>query len=122
MLLKRFEYGIIAQWLRLPGRFSRAFLLGGFDFDWRTWRAELRDVTIHGLEPPGAAPLFHARRVEAGLKVVSLWRRKLDLQSLEADEPQVNVFVGPDGRTNVPEPRVRRSASGPPVDSLPLGS
>lgn len=89
--------------------------LGGFDFDWRSGQAELRDVVIHGLEPAGAAPLFQARRLRAGLKIISLWRRQLDLQSLEADSPQVNVTVDAQGRTNVPEPRVRR-ASARPVD------
>ena len=89
--------------------------LGGFDFDWRSGQAELRDVVIHGLEPAGAAPLFQARRLRAGLKIISLWRRQFDLQSLEAGSPQVNVTVDAQGRTNVPEPRVRR-ASVKPVD------
>ncbi len=90
--------------------------LGGFDFDWRTWRAQLRDVKIHGLEPAGDAPLFQARRLGIGLRVVSLWRRKFDLLSVEADQPQINVKAAPDGRTNIPEPRIRRATTGPPVD------
>ena len=86
--------------------------LGGFDFDWRTGRAELRDIEIHGLEPAGAAPLFQARRIVAGLKVISLWRRKFDLLSLEAEAPRVNVLVDKEGRTNVPVPACGASPKG----------
>ncbi len=93
---------------------------GSYGFDWKTWRAELRDVVVHGLEPPDARPLFQARRVEAGFKVISLWRQKFDLLSIEAAAPQVNILVGPDGRTNVPEPRVRRATSAPVARFLDL--
>ena len=86
--------------------------LGGFNFDWRTRRAALRDIVIHGLEPAGERPFFQARRIEVGLAVISFWQRKLELISLDADAPQVNVLVGRDGRTNVPEPRVRREKTG----------
>ncbi len=90
--------------------------LGGFNFDWRSRRAELRDVTVRGLEPAGAAPLFQARRIEVGLAIVSLWQRKFELISLDVDTPEVNVVVAPDGRSNVPEPPVSRQANGPLVD------
>ena len=87
---------------------------GSYAFDWKTWRAELRDLTVRGLEPEGAEPLFHARKVEAGFRPVSLWSKKVDLLSIEADAPNVNLMVDAEGRSNIPGPRVRREG-GPPV-------
>src|SRR5512146_2189593 len=41
------------------------------------------DVTIHGLEPPGAAPYAHADRIVVTAKVMSLARREIGLRYLE---------------------------------------
>jgi len=94
--------------------------VGAYGFDWRTMRAELRGLTIHGLEPSDAAPLFQAQRIVAGVKIISLWQRKFELLSLDAEAPQVNVLVAPDGRTNIPEPRVRRVTGAPMARFLDL--
>jgi len=92
-----------------------------FDFDWRTWTAELRGLRIRGLEPDAAKPLFTARRLVVGLRLISLWRRKVDLLSLDADAPEINVTVDAQGRANIPEPRVKRAPRRPIATFLDLG-
>src|SRR6266516_2097665 len=81
--------------------------LGGFRFDWRRLRAEVQSFTLHGNEPAGKPPLFRASSISIGLKIVSLLKREVDLRSLDIAEPRVFLIVYPDGRTNVPEPKVK---------------
>src|SRR5215471_18430905 len=37
--------------------------IGSFSFDWRTMRAEVRDIVLHGTEPADKPPLLRARQV-----------------------------------------------------------
>lgn len=83
--------------------------LADFDLRWRGLAAELRGLVIHGTEGPGEAPLFRARSVRVGLKVVSIFKRETDIQSLAVEAPEINLIVYPDGRTNLPAPRLRRA-------------
>ena len=78
--------------------------LGSFDYDWRTLRAEFRDFVIRGTEPNSAAPLLHADSVTVGLKIISVFKRNIDLASVVVRHPHFNLLVGPDGNTNIPIP------------------
>jgi translocation and assembly module TamB len=84
--------------------------LSSFAFDWRRLTATVRDLTIHGTEASSEAPLFRAESVEVGLKIVSIWKKKVDLESLTVVRPRVNVIVYEDGRTNLPTPAAARHA------------
>lgn len=90
--------------------------LGAFHFDWRTLTAAVTNLTIHGTEGPGQAPLFHAASARVGLKVISIWEKKVDLASVVVRGPRVNVIVYEDGRTNLPKPKVRSSRN--PLDTV----
>ncbi|MFN7925889.1 MAG: translocation/assembly module TamB domain-containing protein [Bryobacteraceae bacterium] len=79
--------------------------IGAFGFDWKTRRASLRDLVIHGTEPVSQAPLFRAKSVTLGVKIVNAWKRDIDLASLEVVEPHVNIIASADGRTNIPAAR-----------------
>ena len=81
--------------------------IASFAFDWRRMRAEIRGFTLHGTEPAGKPPFLRAQRIAAGLKIVSLLRRDVDIRSLDVAAPRVYVIVDADGRTNVPQPKVR---------------
>jgi translocation and assembly module TamB len=81
---------------------------GSFQFDWTRLRAEIRRFTLHGTEPEGKPPLFRAGSIAVGLKIVSVWKQAVDIQYLEVGEPRVYLIVDPDGRTNVPEPKIKR--------------
>ncbi len=79
--------------------------LGSFDYDWRTLTAEFQDFVVHGTEPISAAPLFHADSVRVGLRIISVFKRNIDLASVVVRRPRFNLLVGPDGGTNIPIPR-----------------
>ena len=82
--------------------------LGSFHFDWRHLRAEARDFVLHGTEPPNEAPLFRVDRIVVGLKVVSVFRRDVDLALLELDRPVLWIRKDAEGRSNLPRPAAAR--------------
>ena len=98
-----------AQWKRRQGVRPQ---VGSFTFDWRHLRAQIRDFTIHGLEPAGGAPLFHANLVQVDLKLTSPFHGFVDIAYLLLDTPQARVIVYPDGHTNIPAPKVQAKSSG----------
>ncbi len=83
--------------------------IGAFRFDWTQMRAEVDGFVLHGTEPPGAPPLFRAEAIALGIKVVSVLKHSIDLQYLDVRHPEVYAILYPDGRTNVPAPKVRRA-------------
>lgn len=87
--------------------------LAAFDFQWRRLSAEVRGLVIHGTEGPGEQPLFRARSIAVGLKVVSVFQRRIDIQSLVVDTPEAHLIVYPDGSTNLPAPKLRRPRRDP---------
>ena len=84
--------------------------IGSISIDARHLKAELRAVVIHGLEPPTAAPLFRARRLEVDLRLLSA-SGLVGIDSLLLDGPQANVMIFPDGRTNLPQPKAQSSGN-----------
>jgi translocation and assembly module TamB len=78
---------------------------------WSLSRLELEanGITIHGREPANDAPLAHIAGVKIKARIRSAWRRQVDLTYLELQQPQVHLIIGRDGRTNIPEPKVRSS-------------
>lgn len=78
--------------------------IGTLRFDWHTLTLDLSPVMMHGTEPSGNAPLFRADEVRVTLKLASVLRGSLVLESLDVTRPQVNLLVHPDGSTNVPAP------------------
>ncbi len=82
--------------------------LKSFNFDWRTLTANVTGFVIHGTEGQGEAPLFRADRITVTLKIISVLKKQVDLESAAVERPQANIIVYPDGHTNVPKPRVAR--------------
>jgi len=76
--------------------------IAAFTFDWRRLRAEATGLAIHGTEPADKPPLFHAGSIAVGLKIVSVFERRVDIESLDVAEPRVYLILEPGGRTNVP--------------------
>jgi translocation and assembly module TamB len=72
---------------------------------WLSLEFKLQGLVMHGHEPAGTEPLFRAEEVDAGVRVDSLWGRKVSLESLLVQKPQVHIRVGKDGSSNVPTPR-----------------
>ncbi len=87
--------------------------LGAFHFNpWRL-RVTLSDFTVHGREPAGTPPFFHAERLEVGLRIDSVWARKISLGDVEIVHPMVHVRVERDGSINAP--MARSSTSSKPL-------
>ena len=80
--------------------------IGAFAFDWRSFRARAENLTIHGSETADKPPLFHSDAISLDLKIISVLKRKVDLAALDVVAPRIYLIVFPDGRTNVPEPKV----------------
>ena len=92
--------------------------IGSFAFDWHRLRADVRDFVIHGLEPPGAAPLVRAKLVEVDLKLLSPFKGFVDIASLLIDTPQANIIVYPDGHTNIPAPKLQHSSNKTGIETI----
>ena len=92
--------------------------IGSFQFDWRTLTARLNDFTIHGTEPAGAPPLLRVRSITVVLKIISVIKQKVDVQSVDVEQPQANLILHPDGTTNVPEPKVPRKWDKNPAETI----
>ena len=75
------------------------------DFAFRFWglRADLYRIVLHGTEADPQAPLFRADRLGVGLNLVSVWRRKIDVQEIVIDHPVVRLWVDEQGHTNLPQ-------------------
>jgi len=82
--------------------------IGAFKLDWSTLTAEIDNLTIHGTEPAGTAPLLAVKRVAIGFRIVSLMKRDFDVARVEAQSPQANLIIQPDGTTNIPQPKTSR--------------
>src|SRR5262249_39233833 len=85
--------------------------IGSFSFDWTHLRAQVRDFVIHGLEPAGAPPPFRAHLLPVHFQRTSPFQGFIDLAYLLIDTPQANVIVYPDGRTNIPAPKIKSTSN-----------
>ena len=92
--------------------------IGRFAFDWRTMKAEVAPFVLHGTEPQSEAPLFRATSVAVGLKIISILKRDVDIDSLVVSGPSLNLLVDANGRTNLPEPAIKRPSTRNPVEQL----
>ncbi|MBZ5662813.1 MAG: translocation/assembly module TamB [Acidobacteriia bacterium] len=92
--------------------------LGRFHFGWWALTARFDGLTLHGREPQGAPPLFHADRLQFDIHVESIWSRKISLGNLEMSHFSVDVRVAKDGSTNIPGPKVPAGPGKLPVQSL----
>ncbi len=92
--------------------------IGSFNYDWRSLTTEVAPFVLHGTEPAAEAPLFRAEKVKVGLKIVSLFKRDVDIDTLVISGPKLNLLVDAAGKTNFPEPAVKRTSTRNPVEQL----
>jgi len=81
-------------------------------------QVEIRGLTIHGLEAANDVPLAHADRVVAQIRIISLLETSFGFQSIVVEHPVLHLIVHPDGKTNLPEPKVQRTSTESPVEQL----
>src|SRR5438067_4700807 len=84
-------------------------------FNWNLSKLEFvcENLTIHGLEPAGEIPYAHVDFLKVRLKILSIFRREVDLRFVAAQHPVVHIIVKPDGSTNQPVPKVAQKGGGP---------
>jgi translocation and assembly module TamB len=66
--------------------------------------ADAYGITIRGSEPKSQPPLVQADQLRVRLKIISLLRKKIDLNEIILRHPVVNFLVKKDGTTNLPTP------------------
>ncbi len=92
--------------------------LGNFHFGWRLLTARFDGLTLHGREPVGSPPLFHADALQFDIRVESFWGRKIALGNVEMSRFSAHVQVEKDGSTNIPGPSIPASAGATDMQSL----
>ncbi len=92
--------------------------LGNFHFGWRVLTARFDGLTLHGREPVGSPPLFHADTLQFGIHIDSFWGRKISLGNVEMSHFSAHVQVEKDGSTNIPGPKIPLSTGAPDMQSL----
>ncbi len=81
--------------------------IGSFDFDPWTLTARIRNFVLHGTEPKNVDPLASASMLEVRLKLFAGLYGLVDLRYLGIEKPRINLIVFPDGKTNIPQPKVK---------------
>ncbi len=85
-------------------------------------RVDARNLTIHGREAmdgtPNEIPFFQVDRLQAELKIISIFSTTVGLHSLVLEHPVVHIVDYPDGTTNVPTPQASISSDRGPVEEL----
>jgi hypothetical protein len=61
----------------------------------------LYDLTVEEDPAYGAEPVFHANSVTASIRLLSLWRGRLEIDTISADEASLNLVRTSAGRWNI---------------------
>jgi translocation and assembly module TamB len=78
--------------------------LKALSVQWFAMRATLKGLVIRGKEPVGTEPFFSAEAVQVGLRIDSVWGRRVSLDELTIQKPHVHIRVDKNGATNLPAP------------------
>ncbi len=92
--------------------------LGNFHFGWRVLTARFDGLTLHGREPAGSPPLFHANTLQFEIHIDSVWGRKISLGNVEMSHFSAHVRVEKDGSTNIPGPKIAVQTGAPGMQRL----
>jgi translocation and assembly module TamB len=92
--------------------------LGNFHFGWRVLTARFDGLTLHGREPAGSPPLFHADALQFDIHIESFWGKKISLGNVEMSHFSAHVQIERDGSTNFPGPKIPAKTGGLNVQSL----
>lgn len=110
-----YKAGVVDRWARrtilhrIEQSTGARAEIGRLHLDLWRLRIEVNDFTLHGTEAPGTPPLLHVARVTAGIRILSFLGRKVALEELVAEQPQVSVRFDKEGRSNFPVPPAQAS-------------
>ncbi len=91
--------------------------VGSVSLDVTHMHARLTNLVIHGTEPAGAAPFVHVAEIDLNGRLLG-GGRILGIAYLGVRQPEVNVLVSADGRTNLPTPKPSAPSTGAPLESV----
>src|SRR5882762_9527884 len=83
--------------------------------NWRLFTVDFYGIALRGKGNGSQAPLFAADHMRVGLKIVSILRRKVDLNEIVLDQPVARLTVDRDGNSNLPQ---APTSSGSSIDNL----
>jgi translocation and assembly module TamB len=83
----------------------------GLDFNLSTLTAHLYDVVVRGTERPDQPPLLQVDKLTVGLKIQSVFRRKISLSELLIEHPVLHLQVNQEGTSNIPQAPPSKSSS-----------
>jgi translocation and assembly module TamB len=87
-----------------------------------TLTADAYGLVIHGTEGPGERPLLQVQHARVGVKIISIFHRKVNLSELIVENPIVSLVVNKEGRSNLPEPpQTQQKSSSTNVFDLAVG-
>ncbi|MGH9582422.1 MAG: AsmA family protein, partial [Bryobacteraceae bacterium] len=92
--------------------------IGSLQVDWTSLTIHIRNFVVHGTEPAAAAPLLHVSLITLHLKLFSGIAHMIDIAYVGVEQPHVDLIVFPDGRTNIPHPKIRKAAASKNGNSL----
>jgi len=75
--------------------------IGDLHFRWSGLKIDLNQIVLHGTESASGPPLLQIDHLMVGLKIISLWRRKINLNEIVIDHPSFHVFVDQNGKSNL---------------------
>ena len=92
--------------------------INSFSFDWSTLTATIRGFTVHGTEVATGPPLFHAEDVVIGLKVISIFKRDVDIALVKINRPSAYLLVDASGSTNIPTPKKQAQSNKTTLETI----
>jgi translocation and assembly module TamB len=95
--------------------------LENFALHWSTLSLDLYGITVDGAGPYPNPPLLRVDHVRAGVRVVSILRRKWHLSDLRVDHPVVWIYEDKNGASNIPSFGSGRAGSGNNNELFDLG-
>ena len=85
--------------------------IGSLDLDLVHLRAVATKFVIHGTEPAGSRPFVEVGQIEADFRLFGI-------AYLGVDQPELNVIMLADGRTNIPSPKVPSKSKESPLATV----
>jgi translocation and assembly module TamB len=92
--------------------------LQNFALNLSNLRLDLYGVTVDGASPYSSPPLLQVRHAEASVRIISFLRKKWYLDDIRVDQPVVQVYVDPNGHSNIPTIKSSNSSSNTSIFDL----
>ena len=76
--------------------------IGTFAFRWQGLRVDFYNVVLRGTEQPSERPLLAADHLAMSTRILSVWKKQIDLSEIILDRPIASLQIDSRGRNNLP--------------------